>query len=313
MASANPILTVVTGVFNGQDYIEETIKSVLDAARNIEFEYIVVNDGSTDGTLDILLKYENQIRVINKPNTGESESVTIAFGEAKGDYLIVVSADDPLFTERLFEKSFEEFQRDKNLVAIYPDWRMIGPMGETLQEIRVPEYSDELLIGRCITLPGPGVIFRKSAALEIGGRRKKWTFVGDYDFWLRLSRIGELRHRPETLAQWRYHPGSTSVNKRGPKMANERIAVIEEFLAENTIDKKIARMSLGSAYFMAARLVFFNSEVPGRKYLLKSFQKRKGWVEEAKIHILLYILLTPISSSLYKSVSRFLPTLRTLK
>lgn len=313
MSSANPILTVVTAVFNGQDYIEETIKSVFSAARNIEFEYIVVNDGSTDGTLEILLKYESQIRILNKPNTGESESVTIAFGEAKGDYLIVVSADDPLFTEKLFEKSFEEFQRDKNLVAIYPDWRMIGPNGEALKEIIVPEYSDELLIGRCITLPGPGVIFRKSAALEIGGRRKKWTFVGDYDFWLRLSRIGELRHRPEILAQWRYHPGSTSVNKRGLKMAGERIEVIEEFLAENAIDKKIARMALGSAYFMAARLVFFNSEVPGKKYLLKSFQKRKGWVEEAKVHIILYILLTPISSFLYRLISRFLPTLRTLK
>ena len=313
MSLANPILTVVTAVFNGQDYIEETIKSVLSAARNIEFEYIVVNDGSTDGTLDILIKFEDHIRIINKPNTGESESVTIAFGEAKGDYLIVVSADDPLFTEKLFDNSFEEFKLDKDLVAIYPDWRMIGPIGETLQEIKVPEYSDEILIGRCITLPGPGVIFRKSAALKIGGRRKKWTFVGDYDFWLRLSRIGELRHRPEILAQWRYHPGSTSVNKRGPKMASERIAVIEDFLAENAIDKKIARMALGSAYFMAARLVFFNSEVPGKKYLLKSFQKRKGWVEEAKIHILLYILLTPISSFVYKLVSRFLPTLRTLK
>jgi hypothetical protein len=179
--------------------------------------------------------------------------------------------------------------------------------------IRVPDYSDELLIGRCITLPGPGVIFRKSAALKIGGRRKKWTFVGDYDFWLRLSRIGELRHRPEVLAQWRYHPGSTSVNKRGPKMANERIAVVEEFLSEFPIDRKIARMSLGSAYFMAARLVFFNSQVPGKKYLIQSFQKRKGWVEESRIHIIIYILLIPISSILYKVFSKFLPTQRTLK
>ena len=313
MTSANPILTVVTAVFNGQDYIEETINSVLAAAQNIEFEYIVVNDGSTDATLDILLKFGNQIRIIDKPNSGESESVTIAFGEARGDYLIVVSADDPLFTSKLFENSIEEFEQDKNLAAIYPDWRMIGPAGEILKEIRVPDYSDELLIGRCITLPGPGVIFRKSAALEIGGRRKKWTFVGDYDFWLRLSRLGELRHRPEVLAQWRYHPDATSVNKRGPKMANERIAVIEEFLSENIVDKKIAKMAQGSAYFMAARLVFFNSEVPGKKYLLKSFQKRKGWVEEAKIYIIMFILFTPISSSIYKSLSKFLPTFRTLK
>jgi glycosyltransferase involved in cell wall biosynthesis len=313
MSSLNPIVTVVTAVYNGEDYIEETILSVLSAARNIEFEYIVVNDGSTDSTLRILEKFKGQIKIIDKANSGESESVTIAFSEALGEYLIVVSADDPLPSEKLFEKSFDDFSSDLNLVAIYPDWNMIGPQGEVLKTIRVPDYSDELLIGRCITLPGPGVIFRKSAALKIGGRRKKWTFVGDYDFWLRLSRIGELRHRPEVLAQWRYHPGSTSVNKRGPKMASERIAVVEEFLSEFPVNPKIARMALGSAYFMAARLVFFNPQVPGKRYLIQSFQKRKGWVEEARLHIILYILLIPISSSFYKLFSKFLPTQRTLK
>jgi glycosyltransferase involved in cell wall biosynthesis len=313
MSSLNPIVTIVTAVYNGEDYIEETILSVLSAARYIEFEYIVVNDGSTDSTLRILEKFKGQIKIIDKANSGESESVTIAFGEALGEYLIVVSADDPLPSEKLFEKSFDDFSSDLNLVAIYPDWNMIGPQGEVLKTIRVPDYSDELLIGRCITLPGPGVIFRKSAALKIGGRRKKWTFVGDYDFWLRLSRIGELRHRPEVLAQWRYHPGSTSVNKRGPKMASERIAVVEEFLSEFSVDPKIARMALGSAYFMAARLVFFNPQVPGKRYLIQSFQKRKGWVEEARLHIILYILLIPISSSFYKLFSKFLPTQRTLK
>jgi len=313
MSSLKPIVTVVTAVYNGGNYIEETILSVLSAARNIKFEYIVVNDGSTDETLRILKKFEDQIKIINKANSGESESVTIAFGEALAEYLIVVSADDPLPSEKLFEGFFEEFASDSNLVAIYPDWNMIGPLGEVLKTIKVPDYSDELLIGRCITLPGPGVIFRKSAALKIGGRRKKWTFVGDYDFWLRLSRIGELRHRPEVLAQWRYHPGSTSVNKRGPKMASERIAVVEEFLSEFSINSKISRMALGSAYFMAARLVFFNSEVPGKKYLVKAFQERRGWVEEARIHIILYILLMPISSFLYGFVSKFLPPMRTLK
>jgi glycosyltransferase involved in cell wall biosynthesis len=313
MPSFNPLITVVTAVYNGEDYIEETIHSVLSAAKSISFEYIVVNDGSTDGTLSILNKFQGQIKIIDKANSGESESVTIAFGEARGEYLIVVSADDPLPSEKLFEGCFEEFAIDSNLVAIYPDWNMIGPQGEVLKTIMVPDYSDELLIGRCITLPGPGVIFRKSAALKIGGRRKKWTFVGDYDFWLRLSRIGELRHRPEVLAQWRYHPGSTSVNKRGPKMASERIAVVEEFLSEFSVNPKISRMALGSAYFMAARLVFFNPEVPGKKYLIKAFQKRKGWVEESRIHIILFILLIPISSKLYKLFSKFLPTPRTLK
>jgi hypothetical protein len=96
-------------------------------------------------------------------------------------------------------------------------------------------------------------------------------------------------------------------------MASERIAVVEEFLSEFSVNPKISRMALGSAYFMAARLVFFNSQVPGKRYLIQSFQKRKGWVEEARLHIILYILLIPISSSFYKLFSKFLPAQRTLK
>ncbi len=313
MSQPNCVITIVTAVYNGQDYIRETIDSVLENTKGIDFEYLIINDGSTDDTREIIESYGSAIRVVNKENSGESASLSFGFELARGDYLLVVSADDPLLTPRIFEEVFTWFNLEKNLVAVYPDWQMIGPSGEVLKKIIVPEYSDELLIGRCNTLPGPGAIIRKSAALEIGGRRQKWTFVGDYDFWLRLSRIGELRHRPEILAQWRYHPGSTSVNKRGPDMANERISVIEEFIFTYEIDPKIAKMALGSAYFMAARLVFFNPNIPGKKYLFQSFRKRQGWVEEARIYIIIYILLTPFSRLIYKLISGFLPTQRTLK
>ena len=102
-------LSVITAVYNGSDYIEETINSVLRCCSNIDFEYIILNDGSTDNTLEILKKYENKIQIIDKSNSGESSSVSIGFKEAVGDLLLVVSADDPLFTEQLFTTIFEGF------------------------------------------------------------------------------------------------------------------------------------------------------------------------------------------------------------
>ena len=295
MSVTKPVITIVTAVFNGSEYIQETIDSVLRNAAGTSFEYIVVDDGSTDNTLNLLQEYGDKISIVSHANCGESESVTRAFKKARGDYLLVVSADDPLLTSKLFEDVFEWFTNDKNLVAVYPDWQMIDPVGNVLQTVLVPDYSDDLLIGECRTLPGPGVIFRKNAALEIGGRLSKWVYVGDYDFWLRLSRLGEIRHRPQVLAQWRHHPTSTSVSKRGVEMARERIAVVEDFLSKNEIDPQLARKSLGHAYYTAARLTFFSKAVPGKKYLFRAFALRKGWVEAAEFKVIAFILLDPLS------------------
>lgn len=295
MSVAKPVITIVTAVYNGSEYIQETIDSVLKYAADISYEYIVVDDGSTDNTLSLLEDYGSKISVISQPNCGESESVTRAFKKALGDYLLVVSADDPLLTSKLFDEVFDWFESDKNLVAVYPDWQMIDPVGNVLQTVLVPDYSDELLIGECRTLPGPGVIFRKDAAIAIGGRLSKWVYVGDYDFWLRLSRLGEIRHRSQVLAQWRHHPTSTSVSKRGVAMARERITVVEDFLDKNQIDPLLARKSLGHAYYTAARLTFFSKAVPGKKYLFRAFVLRRGWVEAAELKVIAFILLDPVS------------------
>ena len=307
MKKPDCLITIITSVYNGENFIKETIDSVLENAKGVDFEYIVINDGSSDLTQQIIESYGPEIKVVNKENSGESSSLSLGFELARGEFLLVVSADDPLFTPKIFENVFETFRTKKEIAAIYPDWRLIDEDGKILRSIRVQDYSDELLIGRSQCLPGPGTIFRSDLARKLGGRRSKWRFVGDYDFWLRLSREGKIVHVPEVLAQWRHHADSTSVNMRGPEMALERINVIEEFLDQNIVPKKMARMALGNAYYLAARLAFFNSMVPGRKYLLKAFLLRRGWIEESKIHVSIYILLLPFSAFAYKLIKRLLP------
>ncbi len=295
---------MITAVYNGETYIESTVNSVLHFARNTEFEYIVVDDGSTDSTPKILNSFGSRIQVLTQPNQGESAAVNVGIMNAKGECCLVISADDPILTEKLFEDVFQSFKEEGNLAAVYPDWQMIDSDGKVIKIVEVPDYSDDLLIGRCRTLPGPGVIFRTSFAQKIGGRRARWTFVGDYDFWLRLSRVGEIRHRPGVLAQWRYHENSTSVNKRGLKMAQERIDVIEEFLNEFEIPDKIRRKALGTSYYMASRLAFFSNEVPGRKYLLRAFQLRQSWILDAQFRVIIYILFLPLSRILNPILKR---------
>jgi glycosyltransferase involved in cell wall biosynthesis len=302
-------ISVITPVYNGEKYIEETVLSVLDAIGDSNIEYLVVDDGSNDQTLEMLSNFSNRIKIISKPNGGESSAVNEGIKNASGDFLLVVSADDPLFTAAIFDGVTEYFDRHKEVQVWYPDWQMIDASGEVLKHVIVPEFSEERLIGRFLCLPGPGAFFRKSSALSIGGRREKWKYVGDYDFWLRISRLGTMERRPKVLAQWRYYDESTSVGHRGLRMFEERINVIEEFVTENEVNNKMRRMARAHALYFASLLVFHVPEVKAKRALLRAFFIRKGLIEESQFRIILYILLTPFSTKLKPIISKYLPRL----
>lgn len=293
-----PILSIITPVFNGERYIAETVNSVLSASFNFTFEYLVLDDGSTDKTLSILEEYRSYLTIFTHKNMGESATVNKGIENASGDFILVLNADDPLLTEDLINIGCQLLIDDPSLVAVYPDWQIINDSGKTIKVNILPEYSDEIMIGECRSLPGPGAIFRRSAAMKICGRRTNWKYVGDYDFWLRLSRIGKIRRIPGILAQWRESQSSTSISHRGLEMAIERIEVTSNFLKENVVPKNIKKMAMGNSYFLAARLAFFDSRINGRNYLIKSIWYFRGWPNSANLHIAIYLLLLPFSKKL---------------
>jgi glycosyltransferase involved in cell wall biosynthesis len=299
-------LSVITPVFNGEKYIKETIDSVLEAIGDLNIEYLVINDGSTDKTPEILKSYDYGIKVITQSNQGESSAVNTGFRNAQGDFVLVVSADDPLLTPKIFSGVVEFFDTHPETVVWYPNWNMIDYEGQLVRTVIVEDYTEDKLIGKFICLPGPGAFIRKSAALQISGRRSKWKYVGDYDFWLRISRIGQLKKRDDVLAQWRYHDQSTSISRRGILMYRERISVIEEFISEFRINDSLARMARAHAYYFASILSFHSNEVNGRRTLLKAFWIRRGPIEESQIRVVLFILLQPFSSHLKPVIYKIL-------
>ena len=297
-----PTISVITPVFNADQFIRETVESVLLASKNFNIEYIVIDDGSNDSSLEILQEFGSKIRLISQPNAGESAAVNTGLKNARGDFVLVVSADDPLFTPAIFEGVEDFFRSNPEVVAWYPDWQMIDHNGSVIKTISVEEYSEEKLLGWFLCLPGPGVIFRKTVAQEIGGRDSRWKLVGDYDFWLRLSQRGELKKRHQTVAQWRLHDDSSSITMRGKLMHDERIYVIKKFLASYEVEKKLMRMALGNSFYRASLLSFYSKEVPGRTDMLKSFWFRRGIPESFRLHQFIYVMFLPLSRYLYNFV-----------
>jgi glycosyltransferase involved in cell wall biosynthesis len=302
-------ISVITPVFNGEKYLNETIDSVLSAIRDSDIEYIVIDDGSTDKTSEILKSYDKQITVITQSNQGESAAVNTGFKSALGDFILIVSADDPLFTPEIFQSVDKYFDSNPDLVAWYPDWRIINQSSEVVRNVITDDYSDELLIGRFRCLPGPGTFIRKTAALQIGGRRTKWQYVGDYDFWLRISRVGRIQRRPMILAQWRIHGESTSIAQRGLAMFNERIAVIDEFTEAYALPGRLPQIARANARYHAAQLSFYSNDLPAKKALLRAFYLRKNWVDEARIKVVIFIFLQPLSNAFRPIIKMYLSRL----
>ena len=291
-----PDFTIITPVYNGGEWIAETATSVIRYAQNFSYEYIIVNDGSTDDTLEILEQFSNKIMIVNQDNSGEAAAINQAISIATGKYLLIVSADDPLRSEELFEKAKLILDSADNVVCVYPDWSVINNKSEIIRNVFVGEYSEEELIGKFNCVVGPGGIFRKSATLKINGRDPSFKYVSDYDFWLRLSRLGEFKRIPGLLAYWREHEQSTSIANRGTNLGLERIAVIEKFFINfENYPNRLKRMSLGYAYFNAALLKYFDSNVPGKRWLAKSFTTYPQGLFRFSKKITLFILLYPIS------------------
>jgi glycosyltransferase involved in cell wall biosynthesis len=297
--------SIITPVYNGEKWISETILSVLETCKEFNFEYIVINDGSSDNTINLLSEFSKEIQIIDQENRGEAESVNTGLRAASGRYILVVSADDPMRSSELLFSAKQIFEQNRNVVCVYPSWSVIDKNSQVIRNVDVDEYNERILIGQHKCIVGPGGVFRRETGLTIGGRRPNLKFTSDYDFWLRLSRKGDFKRIPGYLAYWREHESSTSIAQRGVAMANERIDVIKGFLDENNLlPNKLKRMGISSAYYQAALLVYFDREIPAKRLLFRALYSYPTNVFSFEWKIMLYILITPYSLPILKLLKR---------
>jgi glycosyltransferase involved in cell wall biosynthesis len=211
-------VTVIIPAFNAQNFIRETIKSALAAKP---FEVIVVNDGSSDGTIavvELLTKTYPSLKLINKANGGESSAINLGLTLVRTQYVLFLSADD-LIDPSLLWKAAILLDDETKLVAAYPSWKVIDNFGHAVKEITDIDFSLAGLVGELKCLPGPGSVIRTSAIQT--GRNTGLSQLPDLDQWLSMVRLGPLAHMEETLASWRQHDSNMSLKSHGAKLSVE--------------------------------------------------------------------------------------------
>jgi glycosyltransferase involved in cell wall biosynthesis len=306
-------ISVVTPVFNADRFIDETVVSVIDQS-GVDWEYIIVDDGSTDHSAQVILdrihRSSGTIRFIRQENQGEANAVNVGVSYASGRYLCIVSADDPLLPGHL-SKMVKALDKNDDCVVAYPDWIAIDENGAEIRRVNTLEFDDRALVVDFVCLPGPGSVIRRSALSLQSLRDNRYRFVSDYEAWLRISLRGQFLRVPEYLASYRIHASQATATGRGEAMAKEIENVVANFYQRPDVPShllKHKRRAHGIASYYAGLQRLHDSSVKGRKRMLKSLilapPRPVSWkTHRRSVAAILLVLTMPLTNPAYSIAS----------
>jgi len=200
-------VSVIIPVFNGEATVGRAIDSVLAQELDGEFDVVVVNDGSTDGTAKVLAPYGDHIRVVTQENRGRSAARNIGARNSTGEYLAFLDADDEWCRDKL-AKTISAVEREADCGLAYTDAVPVNSLGTVVADscipaalLRAPTLED--LLHECWSIPTSTVVMRRSVFDHCGGFNeefgRRWGYE-DHFIWLRAREIAPFVFLPHRLA-----------------------------------------------------------------------------------------------------------------
>lgn len=196
-------LSIVTPSYNQGSFLEEAIRSVLDQAIP-DMEYVVMDGGSTDGSVEILKRYSKKIKGwVSEKDGGQADGVNKGIAQLNGDIIGWINSDD-FFLPGGFKKVLDYFEAHPQTDGLYGDVLSVDDHSKLINVMRFEPYSLQDLM-RFRVISQPGVFFRRSLWEKTGGLDLSYAYLLDHHLWLRMFRVGKFDYVPEPLAAARYH------------------------------------------------------------------------------------------------------------
>jgi len=228
-------ISVITPSYNQAKYIGATIDSVQSQRGDFELEHIVVDGGSTDGTLDILKSYGSAVRWVSEKDEGQADALNKGLAMAGGDIIGWVNSDD-LYEPGALDAAAKVFAAGADVQWVYGKVKIVDDRGVEIRRwitryknMRMRRYSYAKLLAEN-WISQMGVFWRVSAGREVGAFRKDLHYCMDYNFWLRLGARWPGHFIDRYLAAFRWYPSSKSGAGFG-KQFREELDVATEIAA----------------------------------------------------------------------------------
>jgi glycosyltransferase involved in cell wall biosynthesis len=257
-------VTIVTPSYNQGEFLEETIRSVL-LQDYPNLEYIVIDGGSIDSSVEIIQKYSPWLSFwVSEPDLGQADAINKGFKKSSGEFLGWLNSDDYLYPTAI-SQVVKAFKEDKFAEMIYGDVEK----GWNNKAVKTKLYGrqiefKEMLKTIQVPIPQQGCLWKKSVIERIGTLDTKWQVALDREFFTRAAEKCQLRYLSTTLGFFRYHEDSKSISL-SYLWLNELPIMYQEFFQRADLDKRLMELkseTMGMVYMTCSSIALRS----GRKY-----------------------------------------------
>jgi glycosyltransferase involved in cell wall biosynthesis len=289
-----PMISIVTPSYNQSRFIEETIRSVLLQGYP-DLEYIIMDGGSTDDTVEIIRKYEPWItHWTSEKDKGQSHAINKGWSLAKGDIIAWINSDDA-YVAGSFEKVSEYFQKQPSVAMVYGDCDIIDEQGRFVKECPTADFNLQDLICNKWFIPQQSTFLRRTVVEAVGGVRDDLHLVMDWEFWVRIALSGNnVSYLPVSLARFRRW-GEAKTSFQSERSAEEKIAVLDDYFekAEYVPQIQSYRKSAYAHVHCFGCSAYYRNNHTGKalSHLLKAIWFRPSLLKDKKILKLLGVML----------------------
>jgi len=207
-----PLVSIVTPSFNQARYLEETIRSVLGQTYE-RIEYILIDGGSTDGSLEIIQKYTDKVSYwVSEKDKGQTDAINKGFKAAHGSILAWLNSDD-VYQPRAVSEAVAYLMDQPQVGMVYGDLDFVDENGQVIGRFPAAQTDLRRLRRGYVHIPQPAAFFRAELWQHVAPLDDSFYFAMDYDLWVRLARLTELKYLPgNPWASFRLHSGAKTIS-----------------------------------------------------------------------------------------------------
>jgi len=223
------LFSIVTPSYNQAAFLEETIQSVLNQTYK-DVEYIIIDGGSTDGSQEIIRRYENRLAYWqSKKDKGFADAINQGWMRATGEILAYLNSDDLLEKDAL-QKVVQAFTDSPETDVLYGDTRVINESGNTMRIFHSERFDLRSVFETWKDpIRQPSAFIRKSVRDKFGGMDESFQFCADFEYWIRVAAGGvRFLHIADLLSRAREHAAAKSIRQQDVQ-AEELIRIFEKF------------------------------------------------------------------------------------